>query len=296
MDNLTRSQVAIAEGFIGQKMVVLPPDRRRKITRNALARCLYPAAIGYYPRASYHDRARDHGSEQYILLYCVDGRGWVRVGDKEYLLVPNTFFIIPRHVPHHYGSSGQDAWSIYWVHFSGDHAPLMYSRYEAGGGGVKVIPFSEERVHLFENLILSLEHDAGIASLEAAYISLVQLIGSFIYLATEKGGSESDRISASIGYMKENLHKAILITELASLSNYSVSRYSELFKQRTGFSPIHYLIQLRIQRSCQYLYFTTMNIKEICKETGFEDPYYFSRMFRKQIGVSPVVYRKGQRG
>jgi AraC-like DNA-binding protein len=35
-----------------------------------------------------------------------------------------------------------------------------------------------------------------------------------------------------------------------------------------------------------------MNIKEICKEVGFEDPYYFSRMFKKQIGISPMQYKK----
>ena len=91
--------------------------------------------------------------------------------------------------------------------------------------------------------------------------------------------------------MKENLDKCFSINELASNLKYSVSHYSDLFKKKTGVPPMHYFNQLKIQKSCQYLYFTNLTIKEIGFKVGFDDPYYFSRMFKKLMGLSPVNYR-----
>ena len=92
--------------------------------------------------------------------------------------------------------------------------------------------------------------------------------------------------------MKNNISTALTINQLANQANYSVSRYSEVFKQKTGYSPIQYFIRLKIQKSCEFLYYANLTIKEICREVGFDDPYYFSRMFKKQIGISPMQYKK----
>lgn len=125
----------IKEGFAGQEMVILPPSIRKTIVRNELIKRLYVTAIGYYPHARYHNRIRKSGCNQYILLYCTKGRGTILLQDKEISLSPNTFFIIPKQVPHHYKSSATEPWSIYWAHFIGDHADLLYTRYLENDGG-----------------------------------------------------------------------------------------------------------------------------------------------------------------
>ncbi len=298
MDNSTNEPAKIAEGFIGQAMLVLPPDRQRAILANALSKNFYATAMGYYPHASHHDRERPNGSSQYILLYCVGGKGWIRLNDTEYQLIPNTYIILPKNIPHHYGSSLKEPWSIYWLHFTGKQADLLYLRYTVtGGGGPQNIPYRENRIELFQQIIEALENDLGNAEMELAYLKLLQFVGSFIYAdnATAEG-TESDVIAKSIRFMKQHLHKTLSTQELAGQANYSVSRYSELFRLKTGYAPIQYFIQMKIQKSCQYLYFSKMNIKEICKEIGFDDPYYFSRMFKKQMGMPPLQYRKMQKG
>jgi len=297
MDNSTKEPTKIAEGFIGQAMLVLPPDRQRAILANGLCKGFYATAIGYYPHASYHDRERLNGSEQYILLYCVDGKGWIKLNGAEYQLIPNTYIILPKNIPHHYGSSSKEPWSIYWLHFSGEQADLLYSRYVAyGEEGPRYLPYQENRIELFQQIIQALENDSGNAEIELTYLKLLQFVGSFIYTdSASKESSIDDAITASVKFMKQNLQKNFSIQELAGQANYSVSRYSELFRLKTGYAPIQYFIQLKIQKSCQYLYFSKMNIKEICKEIGFDDPYYFSRMFKKQMGMPPLQYRKMQK-
>ena len=205
-------------------------------------------------------------------------------------------FIIPQNTPHHYGSSQKEPWSIYWVHFSGVQADLLYRRYAGkANNGTQYIAYDHSRIALFDKLAGMLESDLNDVVTETVYINLLQFISSFIYTSAASEPVEQDAVSASISLMKENISRSYQIKELADHARYSVSHYSELFRRKTGFAPIQYFLQLKIQRACQYLYFTKMNIKQICGEVGFEDPFYFSRMFKKQMGQSPLQYRKMHR-
>jgi AraC-like DNA-binding protein len=70
--------------------------------------------------------------------------------------------------------------------------------------------------------------------------------------------------------------------------NLSVSHFAAVFKKSTGFSIIEYFNHLKIQKGCQYLQFTDLRINEIADQLGIEDPYYFTRLFTKTIGISPT--------
>ena len=78
---------------------------------------------------------------------------------------------------------------------------------------------------------------------------------------------------------------------MAKWVNLSGSHFSFIFKKKTGFSPIEYFNHLKVQKACQYLLFTDLRVKEIADKLGIEDPYYFSRMFTKLMGMSPGTYR-----
>lgn len=128
--------------------------------------------------------------------------------------------------------------------------------------------------------------------LEIANIKLFNYISSFVYFKEiNPSYQEDDVISDSIAFMKRNLSRMLTLEQLAKQQHLSVSQYSRLFKTKMGSSPNQYFSQLKIQKSCQYLYFSDRNIKEICAELGFQDPYYFSRLFKKLMGKSPAFYK-----
>jgi len=289
MNNLPT--LKIKEGFLGQTMVVLSPEQKEKVQLHPFFHNLFPDAIGYFPNAKHHSRSRKNGIKEYIFLYCLEGEGWIKINGKTINLKPNTGFIIPENTAHKYGSSLKDAWSIYWIHFAGNYAATLYNRFSITNDEAIKIAFDESRISLLNEIIKLLENDLSDEKMELIHFRLLTLFSSLCYSNTSDNVIQ-DKISHSITFMKSHLNQVLTIDELANQAFYSVSRYSELFKQKTGYSPIQFFIRLKIQKSCEYLNFTNLNIKEICKEVGFDDPYYFSRMFKKQIGLSPMQYKK----
>ena len=64
-------------------------------------------------------------AQEYVLIYCVEGEGWFRLGDRRYEVVANQFFILPKYQAHAYGSKAETPWTIYWIHFDGAKAAFF---------------------------------------------------------------------------------------------------------------------------------------------------------------------------
>ncbi|MDB5119475.1 MAG: AraC family transcriptional regulator [Sphingobacteriales bacterium] len=287
-------QKKIKEGFLGQKMIVLTPNIRKDIKNNPLISSFYLTAIGYYPHAVGHDRERKTGSAEFILLYCIDGEGFIEMESTIYNLKANTFFIIPKNIPHRYFSSVKNPWSIYWLHFSGTNARMIYERSLVNGlHQVHPIAFEEYRIKLFNQIYTILEESFSTKEMEIMNFHLLYFVTSLIYYKEiNPSVNNQDAVSNSILFMKANFAKKLSVNQLAEQQKISLSHYLRIFKHKTGQSPIAYFNQLKIQHSCQYLYFTDKSIKEICMQLGIDDQYYFSRLFSKLIGTSPSEYRK----
>jgi Transcriptional regulator containing an amidase domain and an AraC-type DNA-binding HTH domain len=103
-------------------------------------------------------------------------------------------------------------------------------------------------------------------------------------------------IKNSLAFMEKNLNTTLTLQDLVSFNNLSKSQLTEIFKTKTGYSPIDYFIRLKIQKACSLLDLSDLSIYEIAAQLGYEDQYYFSRSFRKIMGMSPSSYRKIKKG
>ena len=284
------------DGFPGQQSYVIPERIIEKLKRSALCSDLYLTDVGYYPQARHHFRERPNGSEQTILIYNLEGSGNVILGNQKMHLPADHFFIIPDGIPHAYSADAANPWSIYWIHFAGPKAKHL------GQPGLQAMPVPRtnnsrvsERMELFNELFYILERGFSFENLEYVSQSLPRLIASFTYLTQFRSINEQfskDPVSQSINFMLENINRKYKLEELAIAVKLSASHYSRLFLNRTGHSPIDYFIQLKIQRACRLLDTDVRSIAEIAREIGFDDQFYFSRQFKKVMGLSPRDYRK----
>ena len=96
--------------------------------------------------------------------------------------------------------------------------------------------------------------------------------------------------------MKENIGRKLSIQEIAEHLGYSSTFFSSLFSQRTGYPPLNYFNMLKIQEACNMLKSDEIRINQVCCKIGIEDAYYFSRLFKKIMGMSPKDYRKLKKG
>lgn len=285
------------DGFAGEQTLVLAESRIRELVKNPLFAALYVTDIGYYPHAQNHYRQRVEPIEQYILIYCMEGNGYFSIFGKEYRVTGNQFFSLPPGVPHTYWSDQQNPWTIYWIHYGG----TMAGYYSNGlCGPQEIAPQANsrlsDRISLFETIFRTLEWGYSNENLLYASSVLHHLLASFRFVHQFRGrwdeSIQAGIVDTAMLFMKENIEKTLSVAELASYVGYSVSHFAALFHARAGLSPIACFNRLKIQRACHLLDSTDMKINQICYKIGITDCFYFSRLFRKETGMSPMAYRK----
>jgi transcriptional regulator GlxA family with amidase domain len=111
--------------------------------------------------------------------------------------------------------------------------------------------------------------------------------------ASESGNGTvgAEKIGQCIAYMKQHLDKPLQVSTLTALVGVSPSHFFALFKHATGHTPIDFFIHLRMHRACELLQKTGLCVKEVAASLGYEDQFYFSRIFKAVNRVAPSEYR-----
>ncbi|MBW7457261.1 helix-turn-helix domain-containing protein [Paenibacillus sepulcri] len=289
-----------ADGFEAEKIIVLPPYILKEMVAHPLIRQLYITDIGYFPRARHHYRDRPSGCSMHILIYCAGGEGWIQSGSHKAMRVTEqTLTVIPADTPHSYGADENNPWSIYWFHLMGEDAGAFFSNFSMEAGplrlglshSVKLLDLFGQCYDILSSKPYSMDHQVHVSQTVRYYLSFVGL------MKAGAGEEKSERyIEQAIQYMKEQLESNLSLEELVAHTRISKQHLNHLFKQSTGFAPIDYYLRMKIQRAGQLLDLTDRSIKDIGLSLGFQDPYYFSRLFKKMIGLSPTEYRNKLKG
>ena len=285
-----------SDGFQGQRLIILPKVIVDILKKHPITKQVFITDIGYFPKAMNHYVERKTGIGQHILIYCTEGNGWIEMDAKKIDIDPSQLIIIPANTPHQYGSSENDPWTIYWFHFSGEISDNIVNLIiQKTKKSQPNIGFSENRIKLFEEIYTNLERGYIMDNLLHVNMTFYHFLSSTIYeekFNFKESNTEKNRIDLLLDYVKNNLGIAFKLEELALHTNLSISQFSSLFKSRTGYSPIEYVNHLKIQKACQQLLLTEYPVKQISFNLGIEDPYYFSRLFSKVMGISPGNYRR----
>lgn len=281
-------------GFQGEKRISLPGKALACLAKENL----YISHIGFYPRAYNHYRRRKQGCGDNILIYCLQGKGYCVVDGVKYQVNANQYIIIPSTtLPLSYWADIDDPWTIYWVHFTGTDLSSFNDKFDIRMDNYPIyIPYNGDGISLWNKMYDSLSQGYNISNMQNANLCLFHFIATFIYPQHHNLkyviDEDENMVDKTIDYMKLHLNEKLSILQLASLHNFSESHFSKLFRLNTGMSPMDYFIYMKMQEACKMLRSTKLRIKQIANVIGYEDAYYFSRIFKKIMNMSPENYRK----
>jgi AraC-like DNA-binding protein len=249
--------------------------------------------MGFYKKAQGHAMLRDK-HDDYLLIYCVSGEGLLTLNNKSIKIGSGDLIVLPRSVLHEYAAKKKTPWSIYWVHCEGSlahHYITQLSKPE--GAKVLSIGLHSRLITDFEALLdTRLSNSLFESHLHSC--SLLRQIITYIVLLYKQTQHQSDKsfnLESVKSMMLTHIHQQLDIDTLANTANLSKFHFIKRYKTLTGRTPINDFIQMKIERACHLLDISDKSIATIGLELGYEDAYYFSRVFNKIMGISPTQYR-----
>lgn len=276
--------------------IVLPPDVRQAALSRPLSRHLLPSHVGFFPEAREHRIRRDAGIGSTIFKYCVRGAGWCELEGRRFEVGPGDLFVLPQGLSHAYGAYPDRPWTLHWVHAMGDEVPHVVRELGVDGRNPVVrLGQSPAAVGMFEEVHQELAGACAPHNVLFASQLLTHLMGLIIRLRREALRETPDahqRVRASAAYMRNHPERTRDLGTLASIVGLSSSHYAALFRATTGHSPKQYFTRVQIARAEQLLSTTGDSVKAIAHRLGFDDPLYFSRVFRRVKGMAPSEWRR----
>ncbi|MBD2840234.1 AraC family transcriptional regulator [Pseudomonas sp. JM0905a] len=272
-----------------------PPRLRRQLARHPLTSACYPLALGYYPEALGHLMDR-HEPEDNLLIYCRSGQGWLETGDGRFDVGGGDLLLLPKGRAHAYGADAQRPWSIYWVHFEGELVE-DYLR-PLGQSVLHRIGVQPRLLADFDALLGLRKQGLNLPHFVHAAHQLQTLLTSLAVLPV-RGYLKSGRVldvDAVQAVMRAHLHDSLNLDQLAAQFKLSRFHFAKTYRALTGHAPIQDFIQLKMAHACRLLDEGDQGVKQIAEQLGYEDVYYFSRLFRKVVGMAPSHYRALHQG
>ena len=275
-----------------------PAFMLNKLARHPLTRECYPAAMGFYPKASVHRMHRKRHDDN-LLIYCVEGQGHASTQNWRGVIGPGQMLLLPQGVAHHYEADPDEPWTIYWVHFQGSSTAVFnqYLGYREDRHPVAPVGVSPQLIAHFRGL---LEVRRTGYSTRAFINAANQLRHLLTQVALEMRRAQANsqhsfNLAAVQSFMLEHIGQPLDLDTLAAAAKLSKFHFANKYKALTGYSPIRHFLNMKMEHACHLLDTSKLSVKAVAAALGYDDPLYFSRMFNKTIGMSPRAYRSSVR-
>ncbi len=263
------------------------------------ARCEYVSdsflAVNNCGRVSFEKTrfsSRPEGRKDYMLLYVTEGSGFCLIDGAKHSLGAGDMVVLRPLQPLVFSFSGSN--SHYWLHFTGTDAEGILASVGISANSCFNVGQSEEITKLFFRIIFEMQMNRKTSGMmcNGLFLELISAVGNKIKheRIVENDITES-KIYPAIRSMMHEYTENRRLPYYAALCNLSLSHFKTRFTEEIGFSPTAYLNKLKLEHAKNFLFFTNLSVTEIACRVGFSDPLYFSRFFKKHVGVSPREFR-----
>lgn len=244
-----------------------------------------------------------------LLHFIYSGSGLFRHAGHTSRLTRGDGFLIRPCTLVQYEADRSDPWTYGWMLLSGDGVETCLQSCGLTEGN-DIFHFDPERtgMRLFQECLATPHWQAGrdLVLLSAMMRLLAEVrahgkegdgdrTGSTgTPSAPAPAGTGNPAVERVIRFIHDHGMHPLSLKRMASEAGLHPGYLCEVFRRETGRTPHAYLAHMRMTRACVLLRDPTMRIADIARSVGYEDPLHFSRMFRRQFGLSPEVWRRKQ--
>lgn len=263
--------------------------------REALRGVFYTAMRGGHLVADATHDIRRETFPGHELIYCLKGVGFATLGGNHYRITPGQLLWVNCWHPHQYRADEADPWEVYWLRIDGPGLDTFASL-TRGATDPQFVDLNDEiwRKH-FENAFELLEHPDQPENPAKMHVLLATMLGLLYENRCRDGDLPVIQIpphlEKPLQRMRHGYAEQLRLPELAQLAGMSVSHFIRSFRQVMGTSPIDWLRHERIAQAKHRLLESNEAVKEIARQCGYRDPYFFSKDFHKIVGMPPSRFR-----
>lgn len=229
----------------------------------------------------------------YLIHLVTAGRGTFRFDGKTYSLKKGDLFLALAGRIVAYQADLEDPWEYYWVGFQGADAKRMLQL--AGLSEASPVIQVPKEGRAKERLLQIYEARGNTPAADATMVGyLYLLLGSLIRESAGQPGAYGTQqyLEQAMRFIQYNYADNITVADMARYADVSRSQLYRAFMEQCGLSPHAYLQKFRINTACGLLRSRRYTVSEVAGSVGFNDPLYFSRIFRRLKGISPTAYQR----
>ncbi len=273
-------------------------DKNWGLYLNAAGKSKIPSGIVYpsqeHPSGYFFTWANGRTLSEYQINYITEGSGNLENERGKFTVKPGSLMIIRKDEWHRYRPLKNQGWIEHYIGFNGmlaDHFLNLNQFLE--GQSVIHCGVREDIIDTYYKIFeLIQKEDPGNQQIASGLI--IKLLGYIVACEKQKkfsGKPIEKLIQQARFYMRENIEDEIDLKILAEQNCIGYSYFRKMFKKYTGLSPHQYHIDLKLMRAKELILTTDKSLKEISYELKFHSIHYFSRLFKKKLGIPPSELR-----
>lgn len=233
----------------------------------------------------------------YSIEFVAKGAGFVKLNNRKYQLKPGTFFSYGPGISQKITSNPDNQMTKYFIDFTGSNVKQIFNKHISPLGTAIDI----DRPDIIENILEDmLRH--GLSDSPHKSIICSALLEYLLFRLAEitvEGKNSPSGAFATYQTCRENIKKHFVtmnsLGDIAGICAIDHTYLCRLFKRFDTQSPYQYLLSLKMAYAADRFQKSAVLVKEIAKELGFNDPFHFTRAFKRFYGISPLTFKKLKR-
>ncbi|MFA9377628.1 MAG: helix-turn-helix domain-containing protein [Lachnotalea sp.] len=240
---------------------------------------------------------RPNGAANYQLIYIAEGKARFQINGKKHILEKGNCVLYHPVDAQYYYYYLEDCPVIYWVHFSCKEENEFLRKTGWGKEKIYYVGLHNSYIQLFDAIIQELQLKQPFFEKQLQFMMQELLLKMRRNQIREKTIFENynKEVEEAIRIFHLEPERDFTIKEFTKERGLNYYRFIDTFTHYVGVSPRQYIISIRMTIAKDLLINSQFQILEVAQLTGYDNPLYFSRLFKKTLGMSPTEYRKHNR-